>query len=508
MGIRRPAISTATSTAVAAALIGSLGVPVLAGTASATTASAKDAAVRENTVRGNTVREDFDGDGYQDVAVAAPGATVGGHTWAGYITIRYGSARGFDPARTTVIDQDTPGVPGTPGDNQGFGYAMVSRDLDGDGLTDLAVVSREYRPENNVGGSVTVLWGQRTGISGQDAVRLPAPANSQVGEDLTAGDLDGDGHADLFMGNSEDRDYHDVLYGPFRRDGAPAREQQVKVYSTDNFINSTAVGDFNGDGIEDLATFYVYENHAEGGKLWLGTKTGLSTVPQRLGSAAGTAVADFDQDGKADLATRIFPNGDTEGTEEDPGTVKIYYGSSSGPSQTRTQTITQDTAGVPGASEKGDQFGGRLGTGDANADGYPDLAVGVPGEAIGSKAKAGAVVLLKGGKDGLTGKGAQAFHQDTADVPGVAESGDVFGGSVRLLDVTRDGRADLIAGAPGEDLGAVKNGGAVWLLRGAAGGLTAAQSSAQNPTDIGAPAPKALFGLNLSGDNGTGTVIP
>ncbi|WP_428957278.1 FG-GAP and VCBS repeat-containing protein [Streptomyces sp. cg35] len=491
MGIRRPALSTA----VAAALIGSLGVPIVAGTA-----SAKDGAT--------TVREDFDGDGYQDVAVAAPGAKVGGHTWAGYITISYGSAHGLDPARTTVITQDTPGVPGVSGDNQVFGYAMISRDLDGDGLTDLAVVARDYRPEENVSGSVIVLWGRKTGISGQDAVRIGAPANAEVGDDITAGDFDDDGHVDLFLRNGEDYDFHDVLYGPFGRDGLPAREQQVQVYSTDNSINNTATGDFNGDGIEDLATFYVYENHAEGGKLWLGTKTGLSTVPQRLNSAAGTAVADFDRDGYADLATRIFPNGDTEATEEDPGTVKIYYGSASGPSQTRTQTITQNTAGVPGVSEKGDQFGGRLSAGDANGDGYPDLAVGVPGEAIGTKAKAGAVVLLKGGKGGLSGTGAQAFHQDTAGVPGVAESGDVFGASVRLLDVTGDGKADLVAGAPGENLGSVVNGGAVWQLRGAASGLTASKSVAENPTDIGAPATRALFGENLSSDNGSGTVIP
>ncbi|GAA1943432.1 FG-GAP repeat protein [Streptomyces durmitorensis] len=491
MGIRRPAISTA----VAAALIGSFGVPIVAGTA-----SAEDGAA--------TVREDFDGDGYQDVAVSAPGAKIGGHAWAGYITISYGSANGVDSARTTVITQDTPDVPGASGDNQVFGSAMISRDLDGDGLTDLAVVARDHRPENNVNGSVIVLWGRKTGISGEGAVRIDAPANAQVGDDLTAGDFDSDGHTDLFMRNGEDYDYHDVLYGPFSRDGVPARERQVQVYSTDNTINSTAAGDFNGDGIEDLATFYVYENHAEGGKLWLGTKDGLSTVPQRLNSSSSTAVADFDQDGYADLATRIFPNGDTEGTEEDPGTVKIYYGSPSGPSQTRTQTITQSTAGVPGASEKGDQFGGRLSAGDANGDGYPDLAVGVPGEAIGSKAKAGAVVLLKGAKGGLTGTSAQAFHQDTADVPGVAESGDVFGGSARLLDVTGDGKADLAAGAPGENLDAVVNGGAVWLLRGAASGLTASKSVAQNPQDLGAPAAKALFGANLSGDNGPGTLIP
>ncbi|MGW0908707.1 FG-GAP and VCBS repeat-containing protein [Streptomyces sp. NPDC002853] len=491
MGIRRPAISTA----VAAALIGSLGVPIVAGSA-----SAEDGAA--------TVREDFDGDGYQDVAVAAPGATVGGHARGGHITVSYGSARGLDPARTTVITQDTAGVPGASGDNHVFGYAMVSRDLDGDGLTDLAVVARDYRPQDNVNGSVIVLWGRETGVSGQGAVRIGAPADAQVGDDLTAGDLDGDGHADLFMGNGTDYDYHDVLYGPFSRSGAPARDQQVKVYSTDNSINSTATGDFNGDGIEDLATFYVYENHAEGGKLWLGTKDGLSTVPKPLNSSAGTAVADFDHDGYADLATRIFPNGDTEGTEEDPGTVKIYYGSPSGPSQTRTQTITQNTAGVPGASEKGDQFGGRLATGDVNGDGYPDLAVGVPGEAIVSKAKAGAVVLLKGGKNGLTGTGAQAFHQDTEGVPGVAESGDVFGGSLRVLDMTGEGKADLVTGAPGENLGSVVNGGAVWLLRGAASGATASQSVAYNPVDIGAPAARALFGANLSNDNGSGTVIP
>ncbi|MFD9464232.1 FG-GAP-like repeat-containing protein [Streptomyces sp. NPDC060027] len=491
MGIRRPALSTA----VAAALIGSFSIPIVAGTA-----SAKDGAAG--------VREDFNGDGYQDVAVAAPGGTVGGHTWAGYITISYGTAHGLDPARTMVITQDTPGVPGVSGDNTVFGYDMIARDLDGDGLTDLALVTREYRPENNIGGSVIVLWGRKLGISGQDAVRIDAPANAQVGEDITAGDFDSDGHTDLFMGNSEDSyDYHDVLYGPFDRDGSPAREQRLQVFSTDNTIDSTAAGDFNGDGIEDLATFYVYENHAEGGKLWLGTKDGLSTVPQRLTSSSSTAVADFDQDGYADLATRLFPNGDTE-TEEDPVTVKIYYGSPSGPSQTRTQTITQNTAGVPGVSEKSDQFGGRLSAGDANGDGYPDLAVGVPGEAIGSKKKAGAVVLLKGGRAGLTGTGARAFHQDTAGVPGVAEAGDLFGGSARLLDMTGDGKADLVVGAPGENLGSVVNGGAVWLLRGTASGLTASNSVALNPTDIGAPAAKALFGENLSGDNGPGMAIP
>ncbi|MDQ1034059.1 hypothetical protein QFZ75_000475 [Streptomyces sp. V3I8] len=490
MGIRRLAVSTAVVTA----LIGTFSVPIAAGTASAAGGA-------------TTVREDFNGDGYQDVAVTAPAATVGGHAWAGYITVTYGSANGLDTARTTVITQDTPGVPGASGDNAVFGYAMVPRDLDGDGLTDLAVTTREYRPEDNVSGSVIVLWGSTTGIAGQDSVRVGAPANADVGADITAGDFDGDGHTDLFMGNDDEYDYRNVLYGPFDRGGAPAREQEVRVFSTDNTICSTAAGDFDGDGIEDLATFHVYENHAEGGKLWLGTKDGLSTVSQRLSSASTTAVADFDKDGYADLATRVFPGGDTE-MVDDPGTIKIYYGSPAGPGRTRTRTITQQTAGVPGVSEKNDHFGARLSAGDVNGDGYPDLAVGVPGEAIGSVARAGSVVLLKGGAGGLTGTGAQAFHQDTPSVPGVAEKNDVFGGSLRLLDVTKDGKADLTAGAPGEDLGTVRNGGAVWLLHGTAAGLTASKSSAHNPVDLGAPSANAQYGWDLSGDNGPGVAIP
>ncbi|MFE6974448.1 FG-GAP-like repeat-containing protein [Streptomyces sp. NPDC057682] len=451
-----------------------------------------------------SVREDFNGDGYQDIVVAAPGATVAGHAWAGYVAVAYGSAKGPGTARTTVIDQNTPGVPGVAGDAHSFGFRMAARDLDHDGLTDLALYTNESVPETNDFGSVIVLWGRTGGISGKGAVRLPAPARSEVGNNLTAGDFNGDGRVDLMLAHGGEFDQRSILYGPFDRKGVPAREQRLTMFSSDNFMSTTAVGDFNGDGIDDLCTTYVYEEHAEGAQVRLGTREGLSTVSTPLPGASALAVGDFDRDGKDDLATRPVPGGSLEDLATDPGAVRIYYGSASGPSTTRTGTLTQNTAGVPGVSEQGDQFGARLGAGDVNGDGYADLAVGVPYEAIGTTKAAGSVVLLKGGRGGLSGSGAQVVHQDTAGVPGVVETGDHFGGSVQLLDLDGDGRADLLAGAPGEDLGKVPDGGAVWYLRGTASGLTTKRAFAVNPVDLGAPVRKALFGLNLSDDNGPG----
>ncbi|MCM2577812.1 FG-GAP and VCBS repeat-containing protein [Streptomyces meridianus] len=448
-----------------------------------------------------SVHDDVDGDGYQDLVTAAPGGTVDGQTRAGYVVITYGSVSGLAPAsRTTVISQNTPGVPGTAEEDDRFGDKLAARDLDGDGITDLVVSGLDQSgPDTYQHGTVTVLWGRPGGLTGEGAAGFRSPEGSvgwTVGRDLTAGDFNGDGHADLVMQYGDDWETRSVLFGPFNRSGTPASEQRIDMFSTDNDIWTLAAGDMTGDGIDDLATFYAYENHAEGGKFWRGTASGLSTTSTALPSAAATAIGDFDRDGRGDLAIRTVPNGIVEDLPGDHGTVKVLYGTADGPGSTRTTTITQNTSGVPGANERGDQFGARLDAGDANGDGFADLAVGVPFEAIGSKAAAGAVVLLKGGLGGIGGTGAQAFHQDTAGVAGVAEAGDRFGGAVRLLDTDRNGRADLAAGAP------VENGtGAVWSLPGTSSGATATGSIAFNPVDLGTPAQGARFGANFAGEN-------
>jgi len=449
-----------------------------------------------------SVREDFNGDGYQDLVTTAPESPIAGQPRAGYIVVTYGSPTGLDPESKNLISQNTTGVPGNAETDDRFGQKVVARDLDDDGFTDLAVRSSgETVTSTNSYGTVTVLWGREVGLVGAGAVTIEAPSGSSgwlVGENLAAGDFNGDGLSDLMMRHGDNWEIRSVLFGPFTRAGDPADEQQINMFSTDNDIFAVAAGDITGDGYDDLVTFYAYQNHAEGGKFWRGTASGLSTTPTALPSAATAAVGDFDRDGKGDLATRTVPDGITENLPYDAGTIKIYYGTSSGPSTTRVKTITQNTAGVPGVSEKGDQFGARLDAGDVTGDGYADLAAGVPFEAIGSKAAAGAVVLLKGRSGGLSGTGAQAFHQDTPAIGGVAEAGDRFGGAVRLLDVTGNGRAELAVSAPKEN-----NTGAVWSLRGTTTGLTATGSIAFNPVDIGAPAPNAGFGTAFANENGT-----
>lgn len=466
-----------------------------AGPASADAASA--GASGASGAEARAVRADFDGDGYADLATGAPGGTADGHPGAGYVLVSYGSPDGVAAPVSTVLSQYSAGVPGDPGEDDRFGHRLVARDLDGDGLPDLAVAAAAE--DGDWAGSVTVLWGREGGLTGEGAARVQVPAGGGLGHDLHAGDFDGDGAGDLLVPNtrSDSAEAYSVLYGPFTREGAPARESALIEMKPEDSIDGMAVGDVTGDGADDLVAHFSYQGNAEGGWFWKGGPDGLTRGDDdtTLPNGGSPTIGDFDGDGRGDLAYRSIGLS-VEDFPYDKGTVKVIYGTANGPSETRRATFTQDTAGVPGTGERGDQFGARLDAGDANGDGFADLAVGVPYEAIGSTPAAGSVVLLKGGSGGLSAGGAQAFHQDTAGVKGVTEAGDRFGAAVAFQDVTDDGREELAVGAPDE------NGtGAIWSLRGAAGGLTATGSVAFSPDNFEGPGTDAgaRFGAGFAG---------
>lgn len=191
-----------------------------------------------------------------------------------------------------------------------------------------------------------------------------------------------------------------------------------------------------------------------------------------MAAQGGAMPFDFDGDGYADLAVGV-PGEDLRG-KSDVGAVQVMYGSAAGVTA-RDQLWHQGRRGVKGALEKGDRFGATLASGDFDSDGYADLAIGIPGEDIGTKRDAGAVQVLHGSASGLTARD-QIWHQGKRGVPGANEGGDWFGAQLAVGDFDGDGYADLAVGIPGEDVGSIPDAGTVTVLRGSGSGLTSAGS--------------------------------
>ena len=113
---------------------------------------------------------------------------------------------------------------------------------------------------------------------------------------------------------------------------------------------------------------------------------------------------------------------------------------------------------------------------DFNHDGFADLAVGVPHDRIGGVFFAGAVNVFYGSADGLSSTGSRYFSQNTPGVGSTAEVPDSFGSALAAGDFDHDGYADLAVGVPNEGVGDIPIAGAVNVLYGSAGGLTAVGS--------------------------------
>jgi hypothetical protein len=213
--------------------------------------------------------------------------------------------------------------------------------------------------------------------------------------------------------------------------------------------------------------------------------------------------ADFDGDGFADLAVGVFE--EAVGGIYNAGAVNVLYGTPTGLTGSGSQLFTQDSAGVGGAAEKGDSFGAALAVGDFDDDGFADLAVGVPGESLGTAESVGAVNVLYGSTTGLTGSGSQTFTQNTSGVVSTAEVGDSFGDALTAGDFDGDGFTDLAVGASGESVGSVLDGrhaGAVNVLYGSTAGLTGSGSQlfTQDSSGVGSTVERDdAFGFALTG---------
>ena len=103
----------------------------------------------------------FDGDGFDDLAVGVPFDDVSGNADAGEVAVFYGSASGLEAIVPAAFHSDLPaGMPDSPNPSDFFGAALAAGDFDGSGTDDLAIgVPGEDLGAANAAGMVTVLYG-------------------------------------------------------------------------------------------------------------------------------------------------------------------------------------------------------------------------------------------------------------------------------------------------------------------------------------------------------------
>ncbi|HSJ56433.1 MAG TPA: FG-GAP repeat protein [Anaerolineae bacterium] len=363
---------------------------------------------------------DFDGDGYDDLAVGVPWEDVGDPDQpgtivanAGAVHVIYGSVGGLTADDSEVWYEGQDGIKGGLEPDSSFGHTLGAGDFNADGRDDLVV----GKPWSDIGGFtdcglVHVIPGGPFGLSSySDRIWY------QSDESLGGG--------------------HDP---------------------GDNFGHAVATGDSNGDGYDDLAVGVPYEDigspaveNAGAVHIVLGSATGLTTTDNWLlhqdlygvadkaephdNFGLSLASGDFDGNGFSDLAIGV-PGEESDLTKSNAGAVHIVYSQTFGENELWDQ---DDLMIQNDAAEAGDGFGHSLAAGNFDGDGYADLAVGVPWEDLRDPVveNAGAVDVMYGSAGGLSEVNNKFWHQASTGIGGSPEVGDLFGFSLAAIPTVR-----------------------------------------------------------------------
>ncbi len=408
---------------------------------------------------------DVNDDGYADLIVGAMGYS-NGQSGEGQVQVYHGSATGLSSTPDWSVESEQDGA--------SLGRSVCpAGDVNGDGYSDVIVGAHFYDNGQADEGRAFVYHGSATGLSTTAAWTAEADqADARMGVSAcTAGDVNGDGYADVIVGA---RNY----------DNGQADEGRAFVYhGSASGLSSTAdwtaeadqasaalgysvgpAGDVNGDGYADaIVGAYFYDNgQSNEGMAFVyhGSASGLSSTADwtaeadqataRMGASV-FAAGDVNGDGYADVVVGAdrYDNG-----QLDEGMAWVYKGSSSGLGSSAYWSADGGQASA--------YYGAAVGTaGDVNGDGYADLIVGAYNYTNGQSGE-GAAYLYVGAADGLRGAANwnNEGNQDSAEYGwAVASAGDVNG----------DGYADIAVGAPYYDNGQ-SNEGTVFVYYGSATG--------------------------------------
>jgi hypothetical protein len=273
----------------------------------------------------------------------------------------------------------------------------------------------------------------------------------------------------------------------------------------DAFGQEFAVGDFDGDQIDDLAVGAAGPNIAAV-EVFRGSPGGLQTpawihIEPDLGGGTWfgdvLAAGDFDGDGRDELAigAPLYDNIVNLLPIDSSGRVFVYE--YEGGSWSVTGSFSQSVDGIDDSPEPSDLFGSALVAADFGNDGYDDLAIGVRLESIGVVAAAGAVHVLYGTANGLTTSGSQFWHRSGGGIVGVAAAA-AFGEALAAGDFDADGVVDLAIGGPSSQPDGECTGEVVVLYGVDGFGLGSTDQQAFGPADFGVAASCQQFGEALA----------
>jgi hypothetical protein len=416
---------------------------------------------------------DVNRDGFADIIVGASRYTAG-EFWEGAAFVWLGSADG--------VNGDVDGTPANEhrhlqinAPSARFGWSVsTAGDVNGDGYADVIVGAPYYFNGQDQEGGAWLYLGSDSGLNAssanQDEGNQP---NAHFGWSVaTAGDVNGDGRADVIVGAPDYRVSLDQQGRAWLWYGQPTSEGISLTYDwraageqTEAFFGESVAtaGDVNGDGYSDVIVgapghdsaagrCYVYH----GGSDPLAEDAGWTKASNQENALFGTSVGtagDVNGDGYADVIVGA-PRWD--GGQENEGAAWVYLGQATG--------LTSAPHWYRRSNNPGAEFGASVGTaGDVNGDGYDDVIVGAPLWHV-PQTDEGAAFVYQGSSSGLSETAPPLWNKPSN------QAGAQFGTSVGTAgDVNGDGYADIIVGAPFWQSGGQER-GAVWLYYGSAGG--------------------------------------